>query len=372
MSRPLLVPRDISPLGTGDWLAPLSGHWMEAANSYLAKYTAVVRVTVAALRGSSPREAGASMLVGMKTLAGTIGGGQLEWCAIRAARDLLRDRGAAAVRIDDLVLGPDLGQCCGGRVTLWLERLTRADQPWLREATRRLREQRAITIATDFSGGVVAHRLLESPTDAAADAADVIMHRSAMGHVRLLEVVKPQRAPLWIFGAGHVGQSLIRLLLQLDLFEVTWIDSRSGLLPAALPDCVNTQLCASPVALLDSAKPGTHYVVLTHDHALDYDLCRSILRRGDARWLGLIGSASKSARFRSRLRRDGVSAEQLGQLHCPIGIEGISSKLPGAIAIAIVAQLLQQQGADLSAHSPEPHACGAQCDSCGRQGRKTE
>jgi xanthine dehydrogenase accessory factor len=124
-------------------------------------------------------------------------------------------------------------------------------------------------------------------------------------------------------------------------------------------------------------------VVLTHDHALDYELCRLILARGDSGWLGLIGSASKSARFRSRLLRDGISRDRLSTLHCPIGIDGIASKLPAAIAIAIAAQLLRRHAGAIAtepsrleqhagAMTTEPSrleqpACGAACESCGAE-----
>jgi xanthine dehydrogenase accessory factor len=322
----------------GAWLAPLAGHWVEAAAAYLSKHATVVRVTVVALRGSAPREPGASMLVDLDATLGTIGGGRLEYQAIQAARALLGDVSAAPVRIDDLILGPDLGQCCGGRVELWLERLSRGDLPWLREAARRLRGRNGVAIATGLDGRVASHRVLAPP----AGAAGLELQRLPAGNTTLLEVLQPQRLPLWIFGAGHVGQALIRLLSPLALFDIVWVDSRPELLPAALPECVSTQAYAAPTDLVGTAAPGTHYVVLTHDHALDYELCRRILARGDAGWLGLIGSASKSARFRSRLRRDGTSAERLSQLHCPIGIDRIASKLPAAIAIAIAAQLLQR------------------------------
>jgi len=181
--------------------------------------------------------------------------------------------------------------------------------------------------------------------------------------VTLFEMLSPQRPRLWIFGAGHVGQALVRLLSELALFEITWIDSRAELLPPGLPECVTTQACAQPSELIGTAQAATRYVVLTHDHGLDYELCRLILMRGDAAWLGLIGSASKSARFRSRLLRNGVSAPMLAGLTCPIGIPGVASKLPAAIAIAIAAQLLQSgpaaQSADTSSRSVEPVAQAA-------------
>jgi xanthine dehydrogenase accessory factor len=353
-----------------EWLTPLTGHWLDAARAHLAGHAAVVRVTVVALRGSAPREPGASMLVDSRRTVGTIGGGRLEWHAIRAARELLRARDTAPVRIDDLVLGPQLGQCCGGRVELWLERLTRDDLPWLHQMARRLRTGGGSVIATEFAGGVVSHRLLRS----ISGAAGLELRRSEQDRVTLFETLRPQRPRLWVFGAGHVGQALVRLLSELALFEITWIDSRDELLPANLPECVTTHACAQPSELIGAARPATRYVVLTHDHGLDYELCRSILMRGDAAWLGLIGSASKSARFRSRLLRDGVGADMLAGLTCPIGIPGVASKLPAAIAIAITAQLLQKLDAApaaLSTSAPGrvardgPQLCNAACESCG-------
>ena len=143
---------------------------------------------------------------------------------------------------------------------------------------------------------------------------------------------------------------------------------RSELLPPGLTACITTQACAKPVDLIDAAPTGTRYVVLTHDHGLDYELCRSILRRGDSSWLGLIGSASKAARFRSRLLRDGISRETLSTLTCPIGISGIESKLPASIAISIAAQLLQQVSAATSTPTSKPGIdCGAACASCGAE-----
>jgi xanthine dehydrogenase accessory factor len=357
----------------GDWLAPLEGHWSDAACAHLSRHPAVVRVTVIALRGSAPREAGATMLVDALGTVGSIGGGRLEWQATLAARELLCIRDAAPVRIADLILGPDLGQCCGGRVELWLERLTRDDLPWLLEAARsvlRARTHRdeahkpSYVVVTEFSGGVASHRLQRS----APGAVSLNLHRAASGDLTLHEPLSVQRPRLWVFGAGHVGQALVRLLSELALFDITWVDSRPELLPAGLDGCVTTQPCARPIELVDAAPAGTRYVVLTHDHALDYELCRSILRRGDSSWLGLIGSASKSARFRSRLLRDGISGETLSALTCPMGIPGIASKLPASIAISIAAQLLQQVSAVTSTPtSRQDLACGATCESCGRE-----
>jgi xanthine dehydrogenase accessory factor len=327
-------------------------------------------VTVTARRGSAPREAGASMLVDAVGTVGTIGGGRLEWHAITLARKQLRDPRAAPVHIADLTLGPELGQCCGGRVELWLERLTRNDAPWLEDMARRLRVQPDVAIASEIIDGRVTHRLLRRSI---AGAAAVQIERGPRGRVTLVEAPQPRRPDLWIFGAGHVGQALVRLLAELALFEITWIDSRAELLPGNLPDGVTPQTCADPAEIAVCAPAGTRFVVMTHDHALDYELCRVILARADGSWLGLIGSSSKAARFRSRLLRAGLTRETVSRLVCPIGVTGISSKLPGAIAVAIAAQLLQQPGVAARSASPQaaidPPGCDGGCDSCpsGRQ-----
>ncbi len=363
--------RAAAPTG-GTWLNPLAGHWIDSACAHLTQHAALVRVTVVALRGSAPREPGASMLIDESGMLGTIGGGRLEWHAARAARQLMCASNSPPVLIDDVVLGPELGQCCGGRVQLWLERLTHEDLPWLQAASQSARLGDANALETRFAAGIVTHSLRSL-----RDAAPVTLRRDAAAQI-LLETLGPRRSPLWIFGAGHVGQALVRLLAELALFDIRWIDPRPELLPAGLPDGVTTEVCAAPVDLVGAAATATRYVVLTHDHALDYALCRSILKRGDAAWVGLIGSASKAARFRARLRRDGIDPTGLT---CPIGVSGIMSKLPAAIAIAVAAQLLQL-GARAPATDAAPaveaasavetgaaaaHACDGVCEICGQR-----
>jgi xanthine dehydrogenase accessory factor len=373
MRVPHIKSRHHASRGRGPWLTPLSGHWIDAARTHLSHHPALVRVTVTAVRGSAPREVGATMLVDAVGTVGTIGGGRLEWHAVTLARELLRNARAAPVRVADLILGPELGQCCGGRVELWLERLTRNDVHWLEDAAHRLRAEPEIAIASEIVDGVVTHRLLRR-SFAGAAAAEI--ERGPRQRVSLFEMPRPRRPDLWIFGAGHVGQALVRVLVELTLFEITWIDSRAESLPGSLPEGVTPQICADPPELAVCAPAGTRFVVMTHDHALDYELCRVILARANSSWLGLIGSASKSARFRSRLLREGLRRETVSRLICPIGVPGISSKLPGAIAVAIAAQLLQQQGVAEPGASTVPHtemepaaACDGGCGSCssGRQ-----
>jgi xanthine dehydrogenase accessory factor len=155
----------------------------------------------------------------------------------------------------------------------------------------------------------------------------------------LFEPLERPHLSLWLYGAGHVGQALVNILADLP-FDVTWVDSRQVLLPGTTPDNVHSLCSQSPVDTVDSAPAGALFLVMTHDHSLDYQLCRKVLERGDFHWLGLIGSKSKGARFRSRFARDGLTREQIARLTCPIGVDGVTSKIPAAIAVAVAAQLL--------------------------------
>jgi xanthine dehydrogenase accessory factor len=351
--------------GPSAWLDHRPVGWLDAAIELLAVEPAVVRVTVASLRGSAPREAGASLVVSRGTLRGTIGGGALEHQSITAARALLDDPAAAPVRTIDFRLGPDLAQCCGGRVVVWIERLVATDRAWLdaarrsRDATGRLVMETRCTDGREVVRSVVESRGTTDGGRASPDADNGTGSDASDGRdagtagtllfedgatLRLLERWRDVAPPLLVFGAGHVGQAVLRLLAELPLYRVTWIDPRPELLPAMLPAHVHARCVADPVDAVATLPAGAQVLVFTHDHELDYALCRAILLRGDARWIGLIGSASKNARFRSRLRRDGLSAAQVARLTCPIGNPAIRSKLPTAIAIGVIAQLLELAG----------------------------
>ncbi len=241
-------------------------------------------VQVQATRGSVPREAGTRMLVAADAVAGTIGGGHLELRAIAQARAQLAS-GSATVQDERIALGPALGQCCGGALTL-----------------------------------------RSAPLDAAALAA------------------WPDAAPVFtlqLYGAGHVGRAIVRLLATLPC-RVAWIDEREDQFPAEPAAAHIERHCVEPVhAEVTRAPPGAFYLVLTHSHALDLAITEAVLQRGDFGYLGLIGSATKRARFLQRFAQRGVAAERLARLTCPIGVPGIAGKQPELIAVAVVAQLLQ-------------------------------
>ena len=250
-------------------------------------------VTVAKVRGSAPRDAGARMLVTLTDTVGSIGGGELEYQCIRIAVEQIR---AAPPNQDELVrtfpLGSNCGQCCGGVVDVLFEPVTE-------------------------------------------ELADTVQELSAMQDSQQSFVVA-------IFGAGHVGSATVATLAGLDC-RVKWIDSRQDIFPEDLPSNVIAVESASPSVDVASMPSGTFYLIMTHSHSLDLDICDQVLRRRDAAYCGLIGSLSKRRRFERLLHKQGVSDEMLAELTCPIGVAGIPGKQPREIAIAVAAELLQIQ-----------------------------
>nr|HET7859623.1 xanthine dehydrogenase accessory protein XdhC [Caldimonas sp.] len=276
----------------------------DAAAAWLADRRAAVVVEVVAARGSVPRGVGTRMLVADDATLGTIGGGHLELHAITAARALLAPGGGGAASEKTFALGPALGQCCGGSVTLAF-----------------------------------------APLDAAALAR------------------WPCPAPLFhlqLHGAGHVGRAIATLLATLDC-DVDWYDERDDGFPATTalgspwPAHIRATSADTVEREVANAPAGAFYLVVTHEHALDLRIVEAILRRGDAAFCGLIGSRTKRARFVRRLAERGVGDDAIARLTCPIGIEGIDGKSPELIATAVVAQLLQRQGA-LAAAGSTPSA----------------
>lgn len=337
-----------------DWLRDLlDGQQLEGP---------VVRVAISGVLGSAPREAGTCMFVGAQSVSGSIGGGRLEQMAIESALAMLA--GSEAWQTLRVPLGPAVGQCCGGMVDLWLERIEPSQQQTLATLRRSVKGEGDSILATIISRErEIRRRLLPvgcaSPgfCDAALDrwvaeelavltcAGDATRQVTNGAMELLLEHLPPADTPLVLFGAGHVGKALAPRLAGLP-FVVRWVDGREGVFPDLLPPSVRTVSSRDPLEEVERALPGTVFLVMTHSHALDYDLCRAILARGDFCFAGLIGSDTKAARFAHRLAREGIAADRIGQLVCPIGIAGIDSKRPEAIAIGVCAQLLRLQETD--------------------------
>lgn len=243
----------------------------------------IVRVIVAATKGSTPREVGAQMLVGLQGLvAGTIGGGALEFEAIAQARDLLQ-RGHIGDRLkQSMILGPDLAQCCGGVVDL------------------------TFTIEPQSST-----QLTTQPI-----------------------------ATLCVYGAGHVGRAVVRAIRDLPV-SVVWIDDAATRFPTKLEGNALRHIATDLAGAADATPPGALHLVLTYAHQADEAICRSLLRRSDFLWLGLIGSETKAARFRQRFARDGIDPNMIARLRSPVGVLGVASKAPEFIAISIAAEIAQ-------------------------------
>ncbi|MES2742778.1 MAG: xanthine dehydrogenase accessory protein XdhC [Pseudomonadota bacterium] len=329
-----------------DWLAPPDAP--------------AVLVTVAAVQGSAPRAAGAKMLVTAARQFDTIGGGHLELRAVELARAMLAE-GGAAVRFERFALGPSLGQCCGGAVRLLLEpvdaglaallALLRARPPgcdyWRLAALDGAPGALLFDQAGALPGGAA-----DGPAFARLRAPQLL--QAPHGRRWLVDPVLAPRAHLFLFGAGHVGAALVRALAVLPC-RVTWIDQREDQFPCALPANVTAQACDTPQALVADAPPGASYLVMSHSHALDQALSEAILARADVGWFGLIGSATKRARFEQRLRARGVSEQRLAAMVCPIGLPGIADKAPAVIAASVCAQLLMVwQAQAAAAERPAP------------------
>ncbi|ADZ70675.1 xanthine dehydrogenase accessory protein XdhC [Polymorphum gilvum] len=289
-------------------------------------------VTVACVRGSAPREQGARMLVRADgSVAGTIGGGTLEYEAIRWAREALAADHRGLVK-RSVSLGPDLGQCCGGQVGLAIEVLGKEQRQEAERFAALERRGEAFSTRAQIEPGRPLVRDLVAP----ADGAPPFVLQDGV----VVERFGSDRRPLYLFGAGHVGRATVLALAPLP-FSVTWIDSRPDLFPAAMPGDVRCVVLDRPAEALAEAPVGAFVLVMTHSHALDEDIVAAALRAGRFSYVGLIGSATKRARFLSRLAKRGLAGSATVALVCPIGSAGVRSKLPAAIAACVAVELLE-------------------------------
>lgn len=296
----------------------------------------LARVVVAATQGSVPREVGASMLVAEEGTWGTIGGGALEFEAIERARKVL-ERGVD--RLDRLPLGPGLGQCCGGAVTLLTE-------VWTAERLAGV----DIAVARPVPGHsedmpLAVKRILNKARNSG--------ERPCPGLVDgwMLEPVDQPERDIWIWGAGHVGRALVRVLSEFPAIRIRWVDTDEARFPEDVPASVETLIASNPADLVWLSDAASEHFVLTFSHALDLEICHRILGR-PFRFLGLIGSATKKVRFRKRLEALGHTPAQIERLHCPIGDPGLG-KHPQAIALGVAVAVLmaRAEGAGEMEHS---------------------
>jgi len=304
--------------------------WLVQVRASIMAGQALVLVTIVQTQGSTPREAGAHLWVTPQTVHGTIGGGHLEWVAAQRAREMITTQDWNA-RCQRYALGPSLGQCCGGAVTLMFEPLSRFDLDWLDEAIRLVRM------------GVGARRV-RNLTQNGQPVSVSRPHLQDMGNTHRWieddgqweEHLSANALPVVVCGAGHVGKEIIRLLGALPV-AVTWLDRRDDQWPQDVP--ANVVCVQGDDEDVRDMPPDAAWLVLTHDHALDMAIVEQVLRHQRFVFLGMIGSKTKAARFRSQLGRR-FAPGQIERLTCPVGLVDTESKLPSVIAISIVAQLL--------------------------------
>lgn len=247
-------------------------NWIQILAELERKGEPCVMVTVVEHKGSTPRDSGTKMLVTEHTCYATIGGGHLEYKALKLARNMLLN-GEQQMKVERFNLGASLGQCCGGMASIMLEPVVRA------------------------------------------------------------------RHHLVLFGAGHVAKALVHILATLP-FRITWIDERASEFPAEQLSGVTQVVSDDPVGEITDQPAGSFYLVMTHNHQLDLELCAKILKRQDARYFGVIGSQTKRKRFDYKLKERGFSEADLVQMICPIGISQVIGKHPAEIAVSVAGELI--------------------------------
>lgn len=307
--------------------------WLPELVEALKGGQAAMLVHLAELKGSGPREPGAQMLVTETGLFGTIGGGELEHSAMQTAREWLRTGRCGVLAWS---LGPELGQCCGGAVTLGFEVFAPADLAWVQRLASATDDVLFVVRTVEIGATGAIRRDWQVQRDGGGAE---FTAQSSEGGLVIRERMNVPRSEVWVFGSGHVGRAVVNALHPLG-FALTWIDGRSGHFPQSTPPGVTCLSLAMPELIVDQAPATATFLVMTHSHTLDEAICEAVLRRGEFGFLGLIGSRTKRARFRKRLAATGLPPALLDRLVCPIGLPSIASKVPAAIAASVAADLL--------------------------------
>jgi xanthine dehydrogenase accessory factor len=270
-----------------------------------------VWIIVADAKGSTPREVGASMLVTKDRTSDTIGGGHLELKAIEFAREQLASSAKQATT-RHFPLGPALGQCCGGHVSLLFAPINATHRDSIAALNERFARGEPVTFSTTLDTG---------------ESISIALPKNDWHIV--------------VFGAGHVGKAIVSVLAELPC-DITWIDEREAEFPSQVADNVTIVNSDSPASEVANIPANAQVLVLTHSHALDLDICLALLRRDDLAYCGLIGSATKAATFRKRFEQRGYSTSEISRIICPIGRGPSRSKHPGAIAVSVAFDLSEQ------------------------------
>lgn len=342
--------------------------WIDAWRSISRAGDTAIAVTISGVRGSAPRNIGTKMLVTERETIGTIGGGELEYQCTRIACDLLRDEEKELHLVRRFPLGSNCGQCCGGVVDVLFE-VCAAGSDWFADLTQYFDNGQPALIVTRFGGASTYGKQViagDEISEFAIDSEDSTLTRAALQkaladnnaqllklpdqQMCLIEPVSTGNFDIAVFGAGHVGAATVAVLATLDC-NIRWIDSRRNFLNDKMPANVQAIRTASPDREVAAMPGGAFYLIMTHSHSLDYEICARVLNRNDFAYCGLIGSLSKQRRFTKRMRLDGIT--NIDRLICPIGVAGIGGKQPAEIAISVSAEIMQLREAnEASVSSP--------------------
>ena len=297
--------------------------WPLSLLAYLEAGQSATLVMIANVRGSSPRDKGAFMIVSHDSFIGTIGGGALEYQALQIARAMMTNSADNPFQRQwrDIALGPNLGQCCGGHVTLLFE----CYAPSMTAEIKSLSQAR----------GNILH---DASSDEMPQITDEAPHQYQANPRRYNSAVTDASDNLYIYGAGHVGRALIEVTGGLGLRRV-WVDDDKARFPEAIAADVEAVVAKDMGIIAQHAPPNSYHIILTYSHQIDEEIVKNLLVRGAFLQLGLIGSLTKAARFKSRFQKEGLSDEMIERMICPIGLADITSKKPAHVALSIAGQI---------------------------------
>ena len=329
-------------------------NWTDIATAYdPIQDGAAVLVTVGLVKGSTPREMGATMLVTASRSMGTIGGGRLEYLAVNAARNMLQENEKSA-EILNVPLGPELAQCCGGYVDILLGKLS-ADGAY--NIFNRLNEENSILLSRWTSSSC--HRQVLTANDSmiyldqtiqsaierrlTSPGAEIINSGAEEEtEFTLVQSLHEAEFHLTLFGAGHVGKAVVQAFSSLPC-TILWVDERPQEFPDAIPANVREIVIESPISAISDSPADGYYLIMTHSHQLDLDICEALLKqRPEARYIGLIGSNTKKAKFHKRLAVRGFSTGEIDRIACPIGLPELDGKRPAEIALGVAADIMRR------------------------------
>lgn len=306
----------------------MSNVWQHIQKS-LAAGKSCALISVVETKGSTPREVGARIVLNDQGgFHGTIGGGNLENASIQKAQKLLTEN-TQQIHLQKHLLGPDMGQCCGGAVTVLIEVFTPNQLPEI-EPFAKAELYGEFYILGDITEHSVSRKITLNSDPLGLDSVNI-----------LGETFAQKQTPIYLFGAGHVGKALMLHLASLP-FDVTWVDSRKAEFPKAVPANFTMHCLNQPHKILAQAPDNAQIFILTHDHDVDFEIVSTALQMDRFAYVGMIGSKTKKARFISKFKKLGMPQNIINQMTTPIGLTTIKSKKPQSVAISIIADLLSR------------------------------